>query len=73
MDRGNWRATVHGVVKSWTQMTDFHFSSLHSVLEALGSSTSLLLTQIHSLLWLSHIPLYICATASVSIHLLMVI
>ena len=23
MDRGAWRATVHGVVKSWTQLSDF--------------------------------------------------
>ena len=22
MDRGAWRATVHGVAKSWTQMSD---------------------------------------------------
>ena len=27
MDRGAWRATVHGVTKSWTRLTDkyFHF------------------------------------------------
>ena len=24
MDRGAWRATVHGVAKSWTQLSDFH-------------------------------------------------
>ena len=23
MDRGAWRATVHGVAKSWTQLSDF--------------------------------------------------
>ena len=22
MDKGTWRATVHGVVKSWTQLSD---------------------------------------------------
>ena len=27
MDRGAWQATVHGVTKSWTQMSDFHFQS----------------------------------------------
>ena len=25
MDRGAWRATVHGVAKSWTQLRDFIF------------------------------------------------
>ena len=24
MDRGTWQATVHGVTKSWTQLSDFH-------------------------------------------------
>ena len=24
IDRGAWRATVHGVTKSWTQLSDFH-------------------------------------------------
>ena len=73
MDRGDWRATMHGVVKGWTRMSAFRFRSLRSVSEALGSSTSLLLTQIRSLLRLSRIPLYICAAAPVSIHLLMVV
>ena len=26
MDRGAWRATVHGVTKSWTQLSDFTHS-----------------------------------------------
>ena len=33
MDRGAWRATVYGVSKSWTRLSDFtslHFTSLHS-------------------------------------------
>ena len=25
MERGTWPATVHGVAKSWTQLSDFHF------------------------------------------------
>ena len=25
MDRGTWRATVHGVAKSWTRLSDFYF------------------------------------------------
>ena len=27
MDRKAWRATVHEVVKSWTRLSDFHFTS----------------------------------------------
>ena len=34
MDRGAWRATVHGVTKSWTQLNDFH--SLLFCLDLLG-------------------------------------
>ena len=26
MDRGAWWATVHGVAKSWTRLTDFTFT-----------------------------------------------
>ena len=44
---------------------------LHSVRQALGPPTSLQMTQLHSFLWLSNIPLYICTTSSLSIHLLM--
>ena len=25
MDRGAWQATVHGVTKGWTQLSNFHF------------------------------------------------
>ena len=44
---------------------------VHSVYQAVGSSTSLELTQICSFLGLSNIPLYICDTTSLSIHQLM--
>ena len=27
MDRGAWRATVHGVTRSWTQLSNFTFTS----------------------------------------------
>ena len=27
MDRDAWPATVHGVTKSWTRLSDFHFHS----------------------------------------------
>ena len=26
MDRGAWQATVHGITKSWTRLSDFHFT-----------------------------------------------
>ena len=26
MDGGTWRATVHGVTKSWTRLSDFTFT-----------------------------------------------
>ena len=29
MDRGTWQATVHGVAKSWTQLSDFTFTFLN--------------------------------------------
>ena len=48
----------------------FYLSDLlHSVKWVLGSFTSLEVTQMHSFLWLSIIPLYTCTTTSVSIHL----
>ena len=28
MDTGAWRAIVHGIAKSWTQLSDFHFHFL---------------------------------------------
>ena len=44
---------------------------LHSVRQILGPSTSLQMIKFCSLLWLSNIPLYVCATSSLSIHLSM--
>ena len=44
---------------------------LHSVWQSLDPSTSQKITQFHSFLWLSNIPLYICTTTSLSIHLSM--
>ena len=32
MDRGAWQATVHGVAKSRTRLSDFHFLSLRNIL-----------------------------------------
>ena len=44
---------------------------LHSVWQSLDPSTSQQMTQFHSFLWLGNIPLYICATSSLSIRLSM--
>ena len=30
VDRGVWRATAHGVEKSWTRLTDFTFTFIHT-------------------------------------------
>ena len=50
----------------------FSLSDLrHSAWQSLDSSTSLQMTQFRSFLWLSNIPLYICTTSSLTIHLLM--
>ena len=31
MDRGAWWATVHGVTKSWTRLSNFTFTFTHSI------------------------------------------
>ena len=50
----------------------FSLSDLpHSVWQPLGPSTFLQMTQFHSFLWLSNIPLHICTTSSLSICLSM--
>ena len=33
MDRGAWRATVHGVAKSWTQLSNEHTQCSNGVLK----------------------------------------
>ena len=53
---------------------DIYFSLsdlLHSAWQSLDPSTSQQMTQFRSFLCLSNIPLYICITSSLSIHLLM--
>ena len=32
MDRGAWQATVHGIVKSWTQLSNFTFTLLQGTI-----------------------------------------
>ena len=36
MDRGAWRATPHGVAKSWTRLSDFHIHTAFSTHSALS-------------------------------------
>ena len=31
MDRGTWQAVVHGVAKSWTQLSGFHFHMTQNI------------------------------------------
>ena len=33
MDRGTWRAIVHGVAKSWTHLRDWHLTLTHAFLQ----------------------------------------
>ena len=49
----------------------FLFLTFFTLYDRLGPSTSLQVTQFRFFLWLSNIPLYICATSSLSIHLSM--
>ena len=49
----------------------FLFLTYFTLYDRLSSSTSLQITQFRFCLWLSNIPLYICATSSLSIHLSM--
>ena len=59
-------------IYAWIYDTCFSLSDwLYSLWQFLGPSTSLRMTQFHSFLWLSDIPLYICTTSSLSIHLSM--
>ena len=44
MDRGDWQVTVHGVAKSWTMLSDFHFL-FHLYLNTSWDIT--LLTKVH--------------------------
>ena len=38
MDRAAWRATVHGVAKSRTRLSDFHFHTIHFRVSWFGST-----------------------------------
>ena len=49
----------------------YHFSRFHIHALIYDPSTSQQVTQFRSFLWLSNIPLYICTTSSLSIHLSM--
>ena len=57
----------------WVSIRYFFFSFwlFHSVWQTLCPTTSLQITQCRFFLWLSNIPLYICTTSSLPIHLSM--
>ena len=43
MDRGAWRATVHGVEKSWTRLSDFPFTfHFHALEKEMATHSSVL-------------------------------
>ena len=43
MDRGAWKATVHGVAKSWTQPRDFTFTfHFHALEKEIATHSSVL-------------------------------
>ena len=43
MDRGTWQATVHGVAKSWIQLSDFTFTfHFHALEKAMATLSSVL-------------------------------
>ena len=43
MDRGAWKAAVHGVVKSWTRLSDFTFTlHFHALEKEMATHTSIL-------------------------------
>ena len=49
MDRGTWQATVHGVAKSQTRLSDFHFASL--VAQLVKNLPAMQETWVRSLCW----------------------
>ena len=43
MDRGAWRAAVHGVAKSWTRLSDFTFTfNFHALEKEMATHSSVL-------------------------------
>ena len=54
MDWGAWRATVHGVAKSRTWLSDFtslHFTSLYSIISTLSCKNNYICTYVYVLLY----------------------
>ena len=40
VDRGAWQTSVHGVLKSWRQLSDFHFQAIDTVVHQLFFQSS---------------------------------
>ena len=69
MDRGAWWATIHGVTKSRTRLSDFTFTFI--LLAYFQSSIhAAACIRISFLLRLNNISLYVYTTLNLSIHLL---
>ena len=62
---------THSSILVWKIPWTDEPAGLQSVCGFAKSRTRLTLTQTHSSVWLSNMPLCVCATTSVSIHLLM--
>ena len=41
MDRGAWQSTVHGVAKSWTPLSKFHFNYIYVYIYKIGHRAKL--------------------------------
>ena len=39
MDREAWRAVIHGVAKSWTQLIGFHIYNTQTLMQTQGSGS----------------------------------
>ena len=63
MDGGAWRATIHGLTKSQTRLSNCHSHSLTASIE-------LLLGAKHAFCFLSFVPLLICFSLSLECPLL---
>ena len=69
MHRGAWRATVHGVAKSWTQLNNSHFHFSFSPVCGIQASGVLPWSGHHINLWDGHIPRLAAKLGTVHRHM----
>ena len=67
MDRGAWQATVHGVTKSWIQLSDFHALGILGLVSPLFNFVQFSSVQSLSRVQLFVIPWTAACKASLSI------